>query len=402
MSARAEAKPVFSPAGPDAAAYGEAQNYPASPSVVKVERFQQVGSSTDWDTRFPAHHVSHAAKVWNFRRAALEADVHFELSRKPASLSNFLARVPVTGLLLVKDDTILFEHYQYARTDKHRLLGNSMTKTIVSMLMGIAIADGRIHSVQDKAADYVPELKGSLYGDTTLRVLLQMSSGITGDDPIAPDSKQTYGDRFFDELFTKGANPGTSLAKFYRRYAPTGEHFRYSSTDNETLTTVLHRAVKKPLADYLSEKIWRPIGAESDASWAADSSDQEIGDFGFSAVLRDYARFGRLLARDGDWDGRQIIPRQWILDATTLHPGDKQVAPGAAAYYYGYGYQLWILPDEPREFALIGAGGQYIFVDPKAKLVMVQTAVRDDSVKVTSPRNETLALWLAFVHDFSN
>jgi CubicO group peptidase (beta-lactamase class C family) len=395
-----EAGPVFSPSGPDAAAYGEAQHYPASASTTHIAQSRQVGSSADWDQRFPTHPVARPAKPWTFRRASPAPQIHYQFGGKACTPDDLLARVPVTGLLLIKDDTILYEHYQYARTDRQRLVSNSMAKTIVAMLVGVAIADGRIHSVRDKAGDYVPALRGSLYGDTTLRALLQMSSGIAEEARIEPGTKRTYQDRFWDELFAPGADAGISLAKFDHREAAAGTHFHYSSADNEAVTTVLRRAVGRPLASYLAEKIWQPMGAEADAAWAVDASGQETGPYGFNAVLRDYGRLGRLLAHDGQWERQQLVPREWVLEATTLHTGDFQVMPGTAAYYYGYGYQVWILPGQRRMFALIGAGGQYVFVDPLAKLVLVQTAVRYDGTRVTSPRNESLALWRGLVNEF--
>ncbi len=392
---------VFSPGGPDADAFGQAEHYPASDRPDDFDQAPMVGSTTDADTRAPCHHVARSSAPWNFRRAPEEAVVKYDYAGKMRTPDDFLSREPVTGLLLIKDDTILYEHYQYARTDKDRLSSASMVKTIVSMLAGIAINEGRIGSVEDRAEKYVPTLRGSLYGGTTLRELLQMSSGIACDEPISTNSDKTYADRFFGEIFGSHPDPGAALARFDRRVAAPGAEFHYSSSDNETLTTILRRAVGEPLSDYLAQKIWQPMGAESDAGWQIDGSGQETGPYGFSAVLRDYGRFGRLLAHDGDWNGRQLIPRQWVMEATTLRPEDKQVAPGAAGVYYGYGYQLWILPGKRRQFALIGMGGQYVFVDTAAKLVLVQTAVRfNDGSHVTSPYNETLFLWRAFVKQF--
>jgi CubicO group peptidase (beta-lactamase class C family) len=130
------------------------------------------------------------------------------------------------------------------------------------------------------------------------------------------------------------------------------------------------------LADYLHSRIWDAIGAEADAAWAIDTTGQEIAFCCFNATLRDYARLGRLLAHDGAWEGRQLIPRQWVLDATTVKPADGHLAPGTATPYFGYGYQVWLLPGEQRRFALLGIRGQIILVDPATKLVMVHTAVR--------------------------
>jgi CubicO group peptidase (beta-lactamase class C family) len=113
-------------------------------------------------------------------------------------------------------------------------------------------------------------------------------------------------------------------------------------------------------------------------------------------VLRDYARLGRLLAHDGVWNGREVIPRQWLIDATTVRSSDAHLAPGVATKYYGYGYQIWLLPGAERRFVLLGIRGQMIFIDPATKLVMVHTAVRPKAVDRTASA-ETIALWLAVV-----
>jgi CubicO group peptidase (beta-lactamase class C family) len=264
-----------------------------------------------------------------------------------------------------------------------------MTKTFISMLMGIALGEHKIRSIGDPASSYVPALAKSPYGETPLRELLLMSSGVTLNE-----------DAFWKDVFTADEDTGQSLAKSATRTSPAGTKFKYSSGDSEVLTTVLRRAVGMPLSRYLSERIWIPIGAESDASWAVESSNQEIGPWGFNAILRDYARFGRLLAHDGAWNGKQLIPKNWLVEATTRQISEPQAAPGRASRYYGYGYQIWILPTDRRMFAMVGANGQYVFVDPKSKLVLVQTAVRPGGESLVSARSETLALWLAVVKQF--
>lgn len=157
---------------------------------------------------------------------------------------------------------------------------------------------------------------------------------------------------------------------------------------------VLRSATSISVSDYFHDKIWDAIGTEADASWAVDGSGQEIAFCCVNATLRDYARFGRLLADDGVWEGRQLIPRQWLLDATTVRSADSYLAPKVATPYFGYGYQVWILPGEQRRFALLGIRGQIIFVDPSSKLVMVHAAVRQKPSEPGSLK-EPLALWFA-------
>ena len=133
--------------------------------------------------------------------------------------------------------------------------------------------------------------------------------------------------------------------------------------------------------------------------WTINPEDQEVAYCCFDAVLRDYARFGRLLAFDGAWNGQQLIPRQWMLDATTVNEADAQLAPGKPMRFFGYGYQVWIFPGERRMLALLGSNGQRIFVDPQSKLVLVQTAVTEKPMDPKADA-ETIGLWLSLVRQF--
>lgn len=307
-------------------------------------------------------------------------------------MDDYLGRVEATGLLIARDDTILIERYQYGRTDRHRFTSWSMAKTVTAMLIGIALAEGKIGSVEDLAESYLPELKGTQYGATTLRRLLTMSSGVQFREVYdgMDDSMQLGRDTFAPQ----GVGGLASVQRFNERAAPAGTRFSYASAETEVLGLVLERATGRPLADYLSEKIWQPIGAEADASWLIDSQGKEIGYCCLNAVLRDYARLGLLLAHDGNWRGRQLIPAQWLIEATTVRPGDRHLKPTGG--FFGYGYQVWIVPGERRQFVLRGIRGQMLFVDPAARLVMVQTSVRPALRDLTSDA-ETLGLWRAAV-----
>jgi CubicO group peptidase (beta-lactamase class C family) len=183
-----------------------------------------------------------------------------------------------------------------------------------------------------------------------------------------------------------------SIVQFNRRIAPPGTRYFYASIEPDVLGVVLHNAVNKSASDYLQEKVWEPIGAEAGATWLLDAEGFEVAHGFFNAVLRDYARLGRLLAHDGAWEGRQIIPAQWMIDATTVRLSDAYLAPGKAMPNFGYGYLLWLLPGTRRQFALVGDNGQRICVDPTSKLVMVQTALETTV--------EVWRLWSAVVEQF--
>jgi len=383
--------PVFSGGGPDADAYGAAAGFPLGTQASAAQLQHLVATYSHFGELFASRIVPRAATPWQFKRAA-EPPIFYTFKSQRFSIEDYLGRNPTTGLLIAKDDTILVERYQYARTDRDRLLSQSMAKTITAMLIGIAVAENKIGSIDDPVSAYVPGLAHTEYG-TPLRALLHMSSGIAFTENYDGADDIT---RLSRDLFADGKDPIASVAQFNTRVAPPGTKWHYASSETEILGLVLHAATGLPVADYLRDRIWQPIGAEADASWSIDGTGQEITYCCFNAVLRDYARLGRLLAHDGAWEGRQLIPRQWLLDATTVRAGDGYLAPGAATPYFGYGYQVWLLPGEERRFALIGIRGQLIFVDPASKLVMVHTAVRRNPSD-PGANAEAVTLWLHVV-----
>ena len=385
--------PVFSDTGPDAALYGAAAGFPLGTPATASQLGHLVGTYSHFDELFSSRSVRRATTPWLFKRA-VEPAIFYSFRSERFSIEDYLGRNPTTGLLIAKDDTILYERYQYARTDRDRFLSQSMAKTITAMLIGIAVSEDKIKSIDDPASAYVPGLANAEYGRTPIRDLLHMSSGVAftedygGRDDVAELSR---------DLFVKpGKDPIASVAQFNTRVAPPGKKWHYASVETEILGLVLRAATGEPVADYLHDRIWDAIGTEADASWAMDSTGQEVTFCCFNATLRDYARLGRLLAHDGAWEGRQLIPRQWLVDATTVQPTDGYLAPGTATPYFGYGYQVWILPGQQRRFALIGIRGQMILVDPASKLVMVHTAVRQNPSAPAS-NAETVALWSAVI-----
>jgi len=393
LGREAVAGAVFSDIGPDAAAYGAAAGFPVGTRATASQLENLVGTYSHFDEMFSSRPIRRATTPWLFKRAP-EPAISYNFKSDRLSIEDYLGRNPTTGLLIAKDDTILYEHYQYARTDRDRFLSQSMAKTITAMLIGIAVSENKIRSIDDLVSVYVPGLANTEYGKTPIRDLLHMSSGVAftenydGKDDVAQLVRDLFGE--------PGKDPVASVAQFNTRIAPPGTKWHYASVETEILGLVLRAATGVPVADYLGDKIWGAIGTEADASWTIDSTGQETAFCCFNATLRDYARLGRLLAYDGAWEGRQLIPRQWLLDATTVNPGNAYLAPGAATPYFGYGYQVWIPPGEQRSFALIGIRGQMIFVDPASKLVMVHTAVRKQPSDRASSA-DLIALWLGVV-----
>jgi CubicO group peptidase (beta-lactamase class C family) len=311
-------------------------------------------------------------------RGVRKSDAPRELKRAAAEpdlgLDSFLANHRNTGLLVLKDGTILAERYQYGRTDRHRFASQSVAKTVLAMLVGIAVQEKKIASIDDKVEKYLPQLKGHVYGDTQIRQLLTMSSGVAWNQDRRRGA-ENYA--LIDNTLLQRSEGGVdAIQQFDRRDAPAGTRFLYSNGDSEVLGLVLRAAVHQPLATYLSDKIWRPMGAEANATWIVDKGGYEIGYCCLNATLRDYARFGMLLANYGVLDGKEIIPTEWIKAAT--RPEQAYLRVGAATTFNGYGYQTWLTSREFSRFAAFGVAGQAIFIDPASKLVVVHTAVWAD------------------------
>ena len=389
------AGPVFSDTGPDAEAYGKASGYPVGGRVAPVPQSFMVGHYSHFAEKYPSRIAARPATPSPWQRAEQELALTYSYKGVSHDLQDYLSRHPVTGLLIARGHTILFEHYQYARTDHDRFLSQSMAKTIVAMLLGIAVQEGSIRSIDQPAVDYVPALAGTEYGKTPIRALLHMASGVAFKEVYdAPGDNQ----RLNDMLFTRN-NPGAARAVgvFNTREVAADTRFHYAGAETEVLGLVVTQAVKMPLTEYLQTRIWRPMGAEADAAWTIDTLGQETAFCCINAVLRDWARVGMMLANDGAWNGVQIVPRQWVLDATKVQA--PFLRPGTAAPYYGYGYQTWLFPGPQRRFALRGIHGQSIFVDPGLQLVLVHTAVRLKAGQ--SPEDlELRALWDALVTSF--
>jgi CubicO group peptidase (beta-lactamase class C family) len=393
------AEPRFAARGVEAEANGSADGYPLGNRSSFFRLPYLVGSHSHLDEIFEARVVRRAERPSALARAASVPEITYTFQGTTRTLDDYLSRHPTTGLLVARGDTIFVERYQYGRNDRQRLTSWSMAKTITAMLVGIALAEGRIRAVDDPAERYVPGLAGTEYGRTSLRHLLQMSSGVkfvekyTGDDDVTELARRTFG----------RVRPGglEAVKPFNEREAPAGTRFSYASVETQVLGLVLRAATGRPVAAYLEEKIWQPMGAEADATWLVDDTGQEATYCCVNAVLRDWARLGLLLAHDGRWRHRQLIPAEWVQAATTVAADQPHLRPRVATPFFGYGYQVWIMPGERRMFALLGVRGQSIYVDPASRLVMVHTAVRRQPGN--DPGNvEAGALWGGLLRIFGN
>jgi CubicO group peptidase (beta-lactamase class C family) len=263
------------------------------------------------------------------------------------------------GLIIIQDGKIRFEKYALDYSKDGRWTSFSVAKSLTSTMVGAAVRDGYIKSLDDKVTAYIPGLKGSVYDDVTVKQLLTMTSGVKWNEDYT-DPKSDVA------LFNlHKAEPGVDVTVSYMRKlpreAPAGSKWVYKTGETNLIGVLVSSATKMTLSAYLSEKVWKPFGMEQNAVWMLGSTGHEISGCCLSASLRDYARFGQFILGGGVAGGKPVLPDGWLASATT-----KQADIGTPGK--GYGYQWWTNDD--GSFAAQGIFGQGIFIDPKRKLVI--------------------------------
>lgn len=270
-----------------------------------------------------------------------------------------MAKQRNAGLIIVQDGKTRLEKYALGYGAAGRWTSFSVAKSFTSTLVGAAVKDGYIKSLDDKVTVYIPGLKGSAYDDVSVRQLLTMTSGVKwNEDYIDPKSDVAL---FNLQTPVAGEDVTVSYMKTLPRDVPAGSKWLYSTGETNLIGVLVSSATGKTLSAYLSEKIWKPFGMEQDAVWMLGATGHEISGCCISASLRDYARLGQFVLNGGVAGGAKIVPDDWFAAATT-----KQADIGVPGR--GYGYQWWTNDD--GSFAAQGIFGQGIFIDPKRKLVI--------------------------------
>ncbi|WP_447725058.1 serine hydrolase domain-containing protein [Sphingomonas koreensis] len=274
-----------------------------------------------------------------------------------ADVDAFMAAQNVAGLLVLQDGKVRLERYALGYSREGRWTSFSVAKSVTSSLVGAAIKDGYIKSLDEPVTKYIPDLAGGGYDGVTIRQILTMTSGVRwNEDYTDPNSDVA---RMFAEAVPAGQDPTVAYMRKLPRADPPGSKFVYKTGETNLIGVLVRRATKKTLSDYLSEKVWRRYGMERDAFWMTDQSGAEVSGCCLSVSLRDYARIGQMSLEGG----KGIVPKGWFADATKTHA----THPGG-----GYGYQWWTIPG--GYYAAQGIFGQVILVDPASKLVMVTSA----------------------------
>jgi len=320
------------------------------------------------DQLFTTRVVGRSGQVWSLPRTdrPLAFDYAFEGARYTPE--QFLERTQTNALLVMKDGRIVSEIYRNGAGPATRFMAFSMTKSITSLLIGVALEEKRIQSLDDPVTRYLPELEGGGYKGVTIRQVLQMRSGVDYEE------RYDFGNpgvaaRNHEQALVRNVVRFADVARELPRAHAPGETWAYKTIDTAVLGWLLERVIGgSTVAAYTAQKLWEPLGAEADGYYIMDGEPgvgREFSGAGFNATLRDFARLGQMVLDGGTANGRRIVSQEWIRESTTptpLRAGER--GPG-------YGYQWWMLV-KPGAFEARGLQGQFIFVDPATRTVIVK------------------------------
>jgi len=343
---------------------------------------------------FPARDVRPGDRPFEFRRAEVALPETFYYEGKEFDLERYLADSHSTGMLVLKDDVIVYERYWLGHHEGGTHISWSVAKSFVSALVGIALAEGKIESTETPVTHYLPELLGTSYDGVSIRDLLEMSSGVGFNEDYADYDSDI---NRFGRTIAFGKSMASFAKSLTRAHEP-GRYHHYVSIDTQVLGMLLVRTTGVTLARYLEKKIWRRIGMEHPAYWVLDSTGMEAALGGLNASLRDYARFGWLFLNEGRFRGEQIVPLDWVRASTTaraphLLPGRNNPASSSS---WGYGYQWWIPEPDAADYTAAGIYDQYIYVNPERRIVVAKNSANHRYIQASqATEGEHVAMFRA-------
>jgi CubicO group peptidase (beta-lactamase class C family) len=308
---------------------------PGTPSILAWTPEQQASGYRSIETIYKTHTIKRGPRVHPLPMAAKQIDPTFTYQGKTWTVDDYMKAYRVSGVLVLKDGKIVLERYGLGRKPTDRWTSFSVAKSVTSTLVGAAIQDGKL-KLEDPVTAYIPDLKGSAYEGATVRDLITMSSGVKWNEDYS-DPKSDVA-----QLGTAPPDPGVDpivsyLRKLPRAHQP-GTTFNYNTGETDLVGILVSNAVGKTLADYASEKLWRPYGMGQDAVWMIDPAGHERGGCCISMTLRDYGRVGQFILEGGKAGGKPILPDWWTREATKVQIANGQPPPA------GYGYFWWIRP----------------------------------------------------------
>jgi len=321
----------------------------------------------DADKVFESRPVERAGPLWDLPHGTAMTMPTVEFRGDSVGYERFADETFTNALLVLKDGQIVFEDYRNRMTPETHHVAFSMSKTLTAMLVGIALDRGEIGSLDDPAEKYVPELAGTGYGGVTIRQILQMRSGVDYEERYDFGDNPSFAGRLHEQAIVLNRVRFAEGALETRRANEPGSTFNYSTLDTMVLGWVLEEATGETLEQQTEQRLWQPLGAEADAFWLADGppgNGRALNGMGFNAILRDFARVGELLLNDGMRGDARILPEGWVGQMTAMIPtGGPQP---------GYGFQTWQIDDEPGAYAAVGLAGQFIYVHPESRTVIVK------------------------------
>ena len=318
---------------------------------------------------FPVREIKQSNAPVPWQTAPKQLSVNYRYHDQPHTLEAFLQRSATTGFLVIHQGRIIDERYFNGYNRKSQATSFSVAKSFVATLVGIALEEGLIGSLEDEITDYVPSLRRSGFAGASIADVLQMSSGIDFSEGYDDDSSDVI--RIFDQMYLWRHGINDIAGQFGSSAAP-GRQFHYASINTQALGMLVSTVSGQSLADYLQDKLWQPLGATGDASWMTDTHGNEVAFMGLNATARDFARLGLLYLNQGRVGTQQLLSKQWVQRATT--PDKPWLQPGQIDQDWGYQYQWWVPRGNQGDFSAIGIWGQFIYVNPKADLVIVKTS----------------------------
>ncbi len=323
-------------------------------------------------TLFPSSRMEPAATPYIFPEAErIDLPKTYRFDGQDRSITDFIPATDTAALLVLKGGAIRYEDYWLTGGRDVQWISWSIAKSYVSAMVGIAIQEGFIKSVEEPISDYVTTVRGSSYDGVRIKDMLQMSSGTRWNEDYSDLDAEIHQ---FNAVYAGGTSLEEFFAGLVREKEP-GTLCQYNSAETQVLGMLVAKATGRSLTDYMQEKICEPLGMESPSYWLLDNTNMEMAFGGLNMTARDFARIGELYRNKGQWQGKQILEADWVTasvtpDAPHLQAG--KVIVGGHVLPLGYGYQWWIPDGEDGEFSAIGVYNQFIYVDPSRDVVIVK------------------------------
>lgn len=303
--------------------------------------------------------------------APVELPKSYRFDSKNHSTEDFIAATDTAALLVLKNGAVRLERYWLTGRRDVQWISFSVAKSFISTLIGIAVGEGCIQSIDDPINRYAPALDGSAYAGVSIRDVLQMSSRVRWNEDYSNPDAEIHK---LSAVISGAQSADAFLASIERDRKP-GTVCQYNSADTQALGSLLINATGRSITDYMQEKLCDPLGMESPSYWLLDSEATEMAFCGINMTARDFAKLGELFRNNGIWNGQQIVPEDWVSAATTVensHTSCGNVVLGDHQFPLGYGYQWWIPDGNDGEFSAIGIYNQFVYVDPSRDVVIVK------------------------------